>query len=225
MNNTVLGRMCLSLAFLVALVGLSYGQNSDEINRVEFFGGFSHNRVDTGLSSEDLGPEFNSSFGRTLGANGVNLSITGNFSKYVGAKFDFATHSTSDDVTFEGDPFHIKYRITNYMGGIQVKNNKKDGPRVKPFFHALAGVARQSVTVTSPALVDVFGESSLKLTENNFTFAVGGGVDVRVHKHVDIRLFQVDYNPTYVKGRDFDTFETDAALQNNVRFSFGVVIH
>lgn len=199
-------------------------QNSG-VNRVEFFGGYSHNRVDTGLASEDLGDDFDSSFGKRLGANGVNFSITGNFSKYVGAKFDFATHSTSDSVTFDDDTFKTKYRISNYLGGIQIKNNKKDGPRVKPFFHALAGIARQSVTIESPALADVFDEPSFKISENNFAFAIGGGFDIKAHKHVDIRVFQIDYNPTYMKGREFDDFELDAALQNNVRFSFGIVIH
>ncbi len=29
-------------------------QDSDEINRVKIFGGFSHNRVDTGITSEDF---------------------------------------------------------------------------------------------------------------------------------------------------------------------------
>lgn len=200
-------------------------QNSDGINRVEFFGGYSHNRVDTGLASEDLGSDFDNSFGKRLGANGVNLSVTGNFSKYVGAKFDFSTHSTSDSLTFEGDQFNLKYRISNFLGGIQIKNNKKDGPRVKPFAHILAGVARQSVTLESPALQGVFGENSFKLSENNFALAFGGGVDIKAQKHVDIRVFQVDYNPTYNKGREFDDFDLDAKLQNNVRFSFGVVIH
>ncbi len=210
---------------LFGCAGLAIAQNTDEINRVEFFGGFSHNRVDTGLASEDLGDEFDTSFGKRLGANGVNLSLTGNFSKYVGAKFDFATHSKSENGSFEGDPFNIKYRISNYLGGIQIKNNSKDGPRVKPFAHIMAGVAKQTVTLESPALVEVFGSPTFKYSENNLALAFGGGVDVRVSRRVDIRLFQVDYNPTYVKGREFEDFELDGKLQNNVRFSFGIVIH
>lgn len=219
-SNTVL--CFLVLVFCVSSIT---AQNSDGVNRFEFFGGYSHNRVDTGLESEDLGTEFNDSFGKRLGTNGVNLSATGNVSKYFGLKFDFSTHSKSDNVTFDGDQFKTKYRINQFLGGIQIKNNKKDGPRVKPFFHALAGVARQTITLESPVLTDVFGESSLKLSENNFALAFGGGLDVKVNKRVDIRVFQVDYNPTYVKGREFDDFELDGKLQNNVRFSFGIVIH
>lgn len=212
----------LSIVFCVISIN---AQNSEEINRVEFFGGFSHNRVDTGLTSEDLGSDFDNSFGKRLGTNGVNLSVTGNVSKYFGLKFDFSTHSKSDTITFDGDQFKTKYRISQFLGGIQVKNNKKDGPRVKPFFHALAGVAKQSNTIESPALIDVFDEPSFKISENNFALAIGGGLDVRASKHIDIRVFQVDYNPTYTKGREFDDFDLDGKLQNNVRFSFGFVIH
>jgi hypothetical protein len=99
------------------------------------------------LASEDFDDEFNNSFGNRVGANGFNASITGNFSKYVGAKFDFAVHGKKDNFDFDGDRFQTRYRIYNYLGGIQVKNNEKDGPRVKPFAHFLAGVARQTVRV------------------------------------------------------------------------------
>lgn len=198
---------------------------SDEINRAEFFGGYSHNRVDTGLASEDFDDDFNNIFGRRLGANGFNASITGNFSKHVGAKFDFAVHSKNNDFDFDGDRFTTKYRIENYLGGIQIKNNQKEGPRVKPFAHFLAGVARQTVSVESPALTDIFGETTVRTSSTNFALAVGGGLDIRAGKHIDIRVFQVDYNPTFVKDRDFDDFTLSGKLQNNVRFSFGIVIH
>ena len=221
-------KQLLSLGLLLLAVftaATSVNAQTDEINRVELFAGYSHNRFDTGLSSEDLGSEFDRTFGGRRGANGFNASITGNFSKHVGAKFDFATHGTTDSVRFDGFDFKNKYRISNYLGGIQIKNNKKDGPRVKPFFHALAGVARQTFTVEGTGIQAAFGENQFKISENNFAFAVGGGLDVRVSKRVDVRLFQVDYNPTYVKEREFDDFILDAKLQNNVRFSFGIVIH
>lgn len=218
-------KTALFLLVTVSCISAINAQTTEGVNRVEFFGGFSHNRVDTGLESEDLGTEFNNSFGKRVGTNGANLSLTGNVSKYVGLKFDFSTHSKSEDIVFDGDRFDTKYRINQFLGGIQIKNNRKDGPRVKPFFHALAGVARQSITIKSPALTEVFDEASFSVKENNFALAVGGGLDVKVSKRVDIRLFQVDYNPTYVKGREFDDFELDGKLQNNIRFSFGIVIH
>ena len=204
-------------AFIVT-TGIASAQSSSGINRVEFFGGYSHNRVDTGLSSEDF--EGDSTFGRRVGANGVNLSLTGNVTKYVGLKVDFAHHRKSDNFDFEGVDVGSKYSINTFMGGIQIKNNKKDGPRVKPFFHALAGVARQKLSFTAPS-----EDFDATISQSNFTFAIGGGLDVRVSKNVDIRVFQVDYNPTYLKDHDFDEFSIEGMPQHNIRFGFGIVIH
>jgi hypothetical protein len=51
----------------------------------------------------------------------------------------------------------------------------------------------------------------------------GGGLDVKVHKRVDVRVFQIDYNPIWFKGND--NLELDSRLQNNIRIGFGIVIH
>lgn len=214
MTSQFLPKTLLLLAVLVSATGMAAAQGG--VNKVEFFGGFSHNRVDTSLDSDD----FDESFGDRVGANGVNLSLTGNFSKYVGVKFDYAHHRNTSTIDFEGFQLNQKYTNDTIMGGIQIKNNAKDGPRVKPFFHALAGVARQKFSVTEST-----EDLDLSFSQNNFTFAIGGGLDVRVSKRVDIRLFQVDYNPTYIKDVDFDDFYLNGKLQNNVRFGFGIVIH
>lgn len=222
--------LCLAALFSALAAVPAIAQNSDGINRVEFFGGFSHNRVASPYSDDDLdyidyyletGSAFRDTFGGTYGSNGVNLSVTGNFTKWVGAKFDFATHSSKQSGSFEGFTLNQKYRTTNYLGGIQVKNNKKDGPVAKPFFHALAGVNRQSVTLTGNSVPLVFGENEVKEDQTNFAMAIGGGLDVKVHKNVDIRVFQVDWNPTYAKETDI----TEGRYQGNIRFGFGIVIH
>ena len=206
------------LALIFAMSGLVAAQGGG-VNRIETFAGYSHSRVDTTLDSED----FDEEFGGRVGANGVNISVTGNFTKYIGAKVDYAHHQKRDDIDFEGFQFRQKYTNDTIMGGIQVKNNAKDGPRVKPFFHALAGLSRQKFAVTEDT-----EDIDLSFAQNNFTFAIGGGVDVRVHKNVDIRVFQIDYNPTYIKDVEFpdlDGLVIDGRLQNNFRFGFGIVIH
>jgi opacity protein-like surface antigen len=210
-------RYFLLFAIITSLCGIAGAQSS--VNRVEFFGGYSHNRVDTTFVSDD----FDESFGGRVGTNGVNFSLTGNFSKYVGAKFDYAHHRKSETIDFDGFQFEEKYRNDTIMGGIQIKNNAKDGPRVKPFFHALAGISRQKFAVTEST-----EDIDLSFSQSNFTFALGGGLDVRATKHLDIRVFQFDYNPTYFKDVEFpelDNLVIDGRLQNNFRFGFGIVIH
>lgn len=223
MKKTLQFTLITMLFTLLGITNLN-AQDSEEINRAEFFGGFSHNRIDTGITSEDIDEEFDLIDNR-VGANGFNASITGNFSKYVGAKFDFSTHGKSETFDFDGESAKTKYRINNFLGGFQIKNNKKDGPRVKPFVHFLAGVARQTFTVESPSLSSLIGQPEFKTSSTNFALGIGGGLDVRVSKNIDIRVFQVDYNPTFVKDREFEDFTLDGQLQNNIRFSFGIVIH
>lgn len=201
-------------AFLV-LTGIASAQSTGEKYRYEIFAGYSHNRIDTTLDSDD----FEEDFGGRVGTNGVNLSVTGNATKYVGFKFDYAYHVKTERETFDGFDLEAKYTLNTFMGGVQIKNNAKDGPRFKPFFHALAGVARQEATIREVDGLD------LSYAQNNFTFAVGGGLDVKVTKHIDVRVFQVDYNPTYIKDIEFDDFEINGRAQHNVRFGFGIVIH
>ncbi len=230
----------LKYIFLIAIIALTVSSvhaQSDEINRAEVFAGYSYLSTDSTISEDDF-DDFDDVDSR-VGLHGVNLSVTGNFSKYIGAKFDFSTNSKSEDISFLDDSATVKYRVNQFMGGIQVKNNAKEGPRFKPFGHVLAGVSRQSIKFDNvvgftPILVNTavrgdgggfdFDDDSFNTT--NFAMAVGGGVDVRVHKRVDIRIFQVDYNPTFYKEQDFgDGFVIPGRTQNNVRFSFGVVFH
>jgi len=51
--------------------------------------------------------------------------------------------------------------------------------------------------------------------------AIGGGLDVRVSERVDLRVFQVDYNPIFLSSGNELGFGNSGA--DNVRFSFGVV--
>jgi len=216
MNLMTSPRLVLLLTAFLCIYGSVVAQSQGGVNRIETFVGYSHNRVDTTLDSDD----FDDEFGGRVGTNGVNISVTGNITKWIGVKVDYAHHLKRSDIDFDSLSFKQKYNNDTIMGGVQVKNNAKDGPRLKPFFHALAGLSRQKFAVTETTT-----ETDLSFAQNNFTFAVGGGLDVRVHKNVDIRVFQIDYNPTYYKDQEFDEFDLNGRLQNNFRFGFGIVIH
>jgi opacity protein-like surface antigen len=190
---------------------------AQDTNKVEFFGGYSYLNLDTGL--DDIDEDF---FDSRAGMHGFNASITGNVSKRVGLKFDFSTHSKN---LFQDSSTTVKARNNQYMGGVQFKNNETDGPTLKPFAHVLAGVANQRLSCEGDCFItDVEGvSSSFTETQNNFTMAFGGGLDIKVHRRVDIRVFQFDYNPTWFKGND--DLGTESFTQHNVRLGFGVVIH
>lgn len=175
----------------------------DEYNKVEFFGGFSHNRVDS---------DFNGFSDDRVGFNGFNTSITANVSRYVGFKFDFAGHYNKQN--FNAPPvinFNVRTSLYNYLGGIQIKDNSKE-KKVKPFAHFLAGGATARIRLTSSAVPSTLLPRD---SDTGFAAVAGGGLDIRAGKRFDIRVFQVDYNLT----------RFDDRTQNNVRIGFGIVIH
>ncbi|MBC7899601.1 MAG: hypothetical protein H7070_06060 [Saprospiraceae bacterium] len=223
----------VGLFALLALATFSVSAQSDDIYRGEIFAGYSYLNIDSTLSEDDF-EDFGDIDSR-LGTHGVNVSGTGNFTKFVGAKFDFSSNGKTEDISEFGATGLVKYRVNQFLGGVQFKNNKKDGPTFKPFAHVLAGVSRQTIKfegvgfsggpVFSAPTGDITFEDD-QIGTNNFAIAIGGGLDVKVHKNVDVRVFQVDYNPTFFRAQDFgDGFIIPGRTQNNVRFSFGVVFH
>jgi opacity protein-like surface antigen len=101
------------------------------------------------------------------------------------------------------------------------------GPRVyplghhklTPYVHGLVGVATYHIHVPSPDPTLVFDESN-----NDFSFAVGGGVDLSLGKRFAIRLGQFDYQQTRFLHNDAVLSGVSPDNQNNFKFSTGLVI-
>lgn len=203
-------------AAVVALFGVSaVSAQSSDYHKFEWFGGYSYHSTDTGL--DDLDPNLDS----RVGSHGFETSGTGNLSRYVGIKGDFSFHNKSWTFTDSGNTANIKLRTSQFLGGVQFKDNNKDAGTFRPFAHVLAGVASQriSATVTGP------GAGSDSFTENNFAMAFGGGLDVKATDKIDIRVFQFDYNPVFEKDQTFFGTTLQGRTQNNFRIGVGIVIH
>lgn len=208
-------RVLMAFAMLVLCASAAFAQ--DDYNKFEFFGGFSHNRIDTGITDSD--PDFSDIIEEREGFNGFNTSITGNVNRHLGFKFDFSGHFKKSSYSVGTSAVDVDSTLFNALGGVQVKDNSKE-TRFKPFAHALAGIARarSEVTVPPQVCVAIFPSpcpSSFTESETGFAAALGGGLDIRAGRRVDIRAFQFDYNPT----RLFDS------TQHNFRIGFGIVIH
>ncbi len=215
--------VCLSVFVLCTCATPSLGQS--DYRRLEIFGGYSHNRVDVG-PVEDFDPdddiEFSDIFDEREGFNGFNASITGNFHRYWGAKFDYSYHQKS----FSFGPDNTTIRIHNFLGGIQVKDNSTDAT-FKPFAHALVGVGRTAADLSE------FDENLVDFDDSGFAAAVGGGIDIRLTPRIDLRAIQIDYNPMKFDFTDFGTVGVPGTptLQgdlkrtlHNFRFGIGIVI-
>ncbi|HSE31591.1 MAG TPA: outer membrane beta-barrel protein [Pyrinomonadaceae bacterium] len=204
---------------LIIVACASIAAAQDDYKRWEIFGGYSHNRVDTGIGDDD--PELGDFIDEREGFHGFNASVTGNLTRYFGLKFDVSGHYKSRTIPFgtAANGVSINSRLYNFLGGVQIKDNSTEST-FKPFAHALVGAAngRNRVNFSndvcvliapSPCPVD-FTDS-----ETGFAGAFGGGIDIRASNRIDIRVIQVDYNPT----RLFDS------TQHNFRIGVGIVFH
>ena len=210
-------RIMLTAMLLIQCASTAAAQS--DYHKFEFFGGYSHNRIDRGIESDD--PSLQDLVGAREGSHGVNISATRNFARHFGVKFDFSAHF--NDRTFPiatiPNALELDSRIYSFLGGIQVKDNASEST-FKPFAHALAGAAysqsRAKFTVEfCAALVPSPCPENFKQTATGFAGAFGGGMDVRVSNRVDIRVFQFDYNPTITGDR----------TQHHFRIGVGIVFH
>ena len=211
-KNLILGALFFALS---ASVG--FAQTTGEYNKVEVFGGYSNNQIDTGLSDDDQ--DLEDFFEDRRSFNGFNASVVGNFSRYVGAKGDISGHYKNEDITvpaFGAIPaqrLELKSSVYNFLGGVQVKDNAVEGSRVRPFAHGLIGVARgKSEFGNSNSLI---GNDFDNDADYGFAAAVGGGIDIKATNRLSIRAIQVDYNPT----------RFNDSTQHNFRFGVGLVFH
>jgi opacity protein-like surface antigen len=227
------------LAVLVTLILISAtaALAQDDYKKYEFFAGYSALYLDN-LAGDTGSPAVDDVLGEKQNLRGFNLAAGFNFHKYVGAKFDYSLHLREDNFTRPAGSGTIDTTLQNFLGGIQIKNNMNDGPRFKPFGHALFGVAVQKVDVDSPNLPALFGINDFHTNETSFSMAFGGGLDIKLNDRFDLRVVQVDWN--IIKRGDqevgivlvptpFQTvgqpFLIPGTRQDNLRLGIGIVIH
>lgn len=211
-------RSMLIALTVIACASVAAAQSGD-YKKFEFFGGFSHNRVDTGIG--DNNPSLRDIIDEREGFNGFEVSATGNLSRYFGLKADFSGHFKSQTFPFgnlSGASVDVDSRLFNFLGGVQLKDNASEST-FKPFAHALVGAAhsRNRVEFNQVACIAIVPSPCAPFTESEtgFAGAFGGGIDIRASDKVDVRVIQFDYNPT----RLFDS------TQHNFRIGVGIVFH
>lgn len=203
------------LLILLLCCALPAPAQSDDHPRVEIFGGYSYLSTDYNPVPPVPFIPIIVAFDPKQKMHGVNASVTGYLTKNFGLTGDFSAHFKKHSIPDPlGGTITTDIRVVNITGGPQYKFRNKS--RVTPFARALAGVAFTSSKDTFPSL-NATGTSS----STDFTMMLGGGVDVRVNKHFDARVFQADYNPVFLsRGNHLGFGKTRA---DNVRFSFGLV--
>lgn len=197
---------CTIILVLWTGVAGAQTQTSEEINKKEFFAGYSENvPAYLGGDSEDR---------LTVAANpktfrGWNASAVYNLNRYVGVKADISGHYRN--LTFAESPVRVRgnFSYYNFLGGVQLKDNKKS-KRFAPFAHALIGAGFSKGKLNASYL-----DFSLNDSAKGFAMAFGGGVDLKVKKNFSVRLIQLDYNPVIYSG----------FREHRIRAGFGIVLH
>ncbi|HEU4711964.1 MAG TPA: outer membrane beta-barrel protein [Pyrinomonadaceae bacterium] len=228
-------RLVMLATLLLAISTAASAQ--DEYKKYEFFAGYSSLYFDN-LAGDTSSPGINDVLGEKQNLRGFNLAAGVNFHKYVGAKFDYSLHLREDNFTRTLGNGTVDTTVQNFLGGIQIKNNMEDGPRLKPFAHALFGVANQKIDVDSPQLPALFSINDFSVNETSFAMAFGGGLDIKLNNRFDLRVVQVDWNiikrgdqqlGTVLVPTPFQTvgqpFLLPGNRQDNLRLGIGIVIH
>jgi len=178
--------------------------------RVELFLGYSYLR---GVPNLEPGNRF-------AWLHGGSTSLALNFNRYFGIVGDFGGFADSE-LRLKGigskDGIVIDSSGTayTYMVGPRISFRKYD--RVTPFIQVLGGGVHASKVTINSDCTDV-GCTPLP-EENKFAGTAGLGLDLRIRRHVALRLFQAEYLMTRFENRD--TGKNEA--QNDIRLSGGVV--
>jgi len=187
--------------------------------KVELFGGYSYLRVSENVTLVNINPDVSpavrpqpqgtvtttSNPFSPLNLNGWNAAVQYNLNSWFGVVADFTGYYGSPTKTISGTPVTVDTNEYNYLFGPRFSYRKSE--RWTPFVHALFGGGHVHVKGSAP------GFTPVTFTDNAFSMAVGGGLDLKVANHVAIRLVDADYLMT--------KFGDDH--QNNFRYSAGLV--
>ena len=139
-----------------------------------------------------------------LSLNGWEFSGTYRFLPWLGAAADFSGHSGAAVRPSNAHQY-------TYLFGPEVSLPR----RVSPFAHLFLGGAHESVSATAAPIPYGIGFvfTIPGRTSSAFSTAVGGGIDLKLSKHLWLRPVQVDYLLT----------RFGSATQNQPRISTGLV--
>jgi len=184
---------------VLAMTALSVGMAAQDRTRFEVFGGYSLERTaPCGVSGSSEFP-CNAETGflaPTTNFNGWDVAFTAYVNRFLGATADVSGHyGPYDNANFSPNTSVSRY---SYLFGPVFAWRL---PRVTPFAHILIGSTSQ-----------ILGGSVGNY--NVFSWAAGGGLDVRVSKRVAIRFADLDYESVHVAGN---------AAANGLRYSSGLV--
>lgn len=206
-----------------AVAGVT-AQNTDDYKKTEFYVGYSNGQVDNGNNSS--AGAVSSFFADRETFHGFEASGVYNVTRYIGVKADvsgayknesfggtFTNPLTNTTTTIAGSN---NLSLYNVLGGIQIKDNSVD-KKVKPFAHALGGIAHFRTAVkdfscTPAANCGAMTFAGQTFSDTKAAGAFGGGLDIRINDRFDFRVVQVDYNPAWTSDGTIHNFRAGIGI-------------
>ena len=211
-----------------AMLVFSFAACATDYGQWDTFWGYTYTRFETGNFipapfNENL-PSFN--------AHGGSAQLAYNFNRWFGVVLDAgAVHGTGvgnfDNRVLFPSTFSrggLDMTVANYLLGPRV--SFKRGSRFVPYVQTLFGgaTAWQSLPVPDAALLGggvlLPNGSHLQFarTTSGFAMTAGGGLDIKLSKHVYLRPIQAEYFLTRLK----PVGDLSLVNRNNFRYSAGV---
>jgi len=198
--------------FLLLLIALicapaALAQTKD-YSTYEFYAGYAYERANNNADSFDKNclATINGAtvdlVSEKRSYNGFEAEFNQNVTRHIGIVTSFSgTYANSGYLDRRsGKTFNARVQRYDLLAGPRY-NWRPDG--VTPFVHALFGISHVRADFDDRTRSDTA-----------FAMAFGGGLDVHAGEHVDVRVVQVDYLPTFFNG----------SRQDNLRASAGVKI-
>jgi OmpA family len=176
--------------------------------RVELFMGYSYLRAVPALAARN----------RLEWLNGGSTSVAFNLNRYLGLVGDFGGFNETRLLLVSGNPPIVtgpfqpvdSGSVFTFLGGPRLSFRSHE--RFTPFVQALFGDILATQEMRCPSCTP-----SLP-TQNAFALTAGGGLDIKLHHHLAIRVIQAEYMMTR-----FENFSGKTAAQNDMRLSSGLV--
>jgi opacity protein-like surface antigen len=181
------------LLFIAALTLFAVGPAlARDCSSFEVTGSYDYVRVSTKVSVTKGTSTTSSTV--TANLNGWNAEAAANATCWLGIVAQFSG--------VYGTPSGTSATLHVYPALFGPRINLRNSTSVTPFVESLFGVAHASVK-----------QGGISASQNVFSTALGGGLDVKASSHMSIRLIEVDDLVTHIANR----------YQNNARISAGIV--
>ena len=198
------------IAVIAAVPMFALVAAATDVPKTETFLGYNYVRFNP---NSDVFPSFN--------ANGGGGQFVYNFNKWIGGVVDVGAVTRGSF-----DNFNVDATVINFVAGprITYHNHSRFVPFGQVLFGGAYSTASAQVTLLGGAIVPpgiiLPSPVTARVNASNTGFAMmaGGGLDIKVSKHIALRPIGADYYLTRIPS----LLTGDTSNRNNFRYSAGI---